>query len=71
MAFYLALKEIWRNKGRYFLFSLVIALIAVLVLFIAALNEGLSSVNKEYLDKLDANCDISGKYGAVSCCKPH
>ncbi len=55
MAFYLALKEIWRNKGRYFLFSLVIALIAVLVLFIAALNEGLSSVNKEYLDKLDAN----------------
>lgn len=55
MAFYLAAKEVWRNKGRYFLFSLVIALIAVLVLFIAALSEGLASVNKEYLEKLDAD----------------
>ena len=41
MSFYLASKEIWRNKGRFLLFSLVIALITVLVLFIAALAQGL------------------------------
>jgi len=34
MPFYLAFKEMWRNRGRFFLFSLVIALITVLVLFI-------------------------------------
>jgi putative ABC transport system permease protein len=54
MAAYLGLKEIWRNKGRFFLFSLVIALIAILVLFTAGLGEGLASANKEYLEKLDA-----------------
>ena len=54
MAYYLTIKELWRNKGRFFLISLVIALITVLVLFIAALNEGLGNVNKEYLSKLDA-----------------
>lgn len=54
MAFYLAFKEIWRNKGRFFLFSGVIALITTLVLFIAALAQGLSNANKEYLSKLDA-----------------
>ena len=54
MATYLSLKEIWRNKGRFFLFSLVIALIAILVLFTAGLGEGLASANKEYLEKLDA-----------------
>lgn len=54
MAFFLAFKEIWRNKGRFLLFSLVIALITTLVLFIAALAQGLSNANKEYLSKLDA-----------------
>jgi len=54
MSVYLSTKEIWRNKGRFFLFSLVIALIAVLVLFTAGLGEGLASANKEYLEKLDA-----------------
>jgi len=54
MALYLSFKEIWRNKGRFLLFSLVIALITFLVLFIAALGEGLASANKEYLDNLDA-----------------
>ena len=52
---YLALKEIWRNKGRFLLVSLVIALITLLVLFIAALGEGLATANREYLSKLDAN----------------
>jgi len=55
MAFYLAFKEVWRNKGRFLLFSLVIALITILVLFVGGLAEGLSSANREYLDKLDAD----------------
>ncbi|MBT7072200.1 MAG: ABC transporter permease [Anaerolineae bacterium] len=54
MSIYVSLKEVWRNKGRFFLFSMVIALIAVLVLFTAGLGEGLASANKEYLEKLDA-----------------
>jgi putative ABC transport system permease protein len=54
MSVYLGIKEVWRNKGRFFLFSLVIALIAILVLFTAGLGEGLASANKEYLEKLDA-----------------
>jgi putative ABC transport system permease protein len=54
MAAYLGTKEVWRNKGRFFLFALVIALIAILVLFTAGLGEGLASANKEYLEKLDA-----------------
>ena len=55
MALYLSYKEIWRNKSRFILFSLVIALITFLVLFIAGLGEGLASANKEYLDNLDAD----------------
>jgi putative ABC transport system permease protein len=53
MAIYFAAKEIWRGKGRFLLFSLVIALITVLVLFIAGLAEGLASANKEYIERLD------------------
>lgn len=53
LAFYLALKEVWRNRGRFLLVSLVIALITLLVLFIAALGEGLGSNNREYLSKVD------------------
>ncbi len=54
LAFYLALKEIVRNKGRFFLVSLVIALITLLVLFIAALGEGLADGNRQYVANLDA-----------------
>jgi putative ABC transport system permease protein len=50
---YLAVKEIWRNRGRFLLVSLVIALITLLVLFIAALGEGLGNGNREYISKLD------------------
>ena len=53
MSIYLTFKEVWRNRGRFFLFSLVIALITVLVLFIAGLAEGLANANREYLSKLD------------------
>lgn len=55
MSLFLSFKEVWRNKGRFFLFSLVIALITTLVLFIAALTEGLALANKEYLENLDAD----------------
>lgn len=55
MSFYLALKEIWRLRGRYLLFSLVIALITILVLFIAALAGGLANANRQFIDKLDAD----------------
>jgi putative ABC transport system permease protein len=55
MGFYLALKEIWRGRGRFILFSMVIALITMLVLFVAALAEGLGSGNREYIQKLNAD----------------
>ncbi len=55
MAIYLAAKELWRNRGRFLLFSLVIALITMLVLFVAALAEGLGSGNRQYIEKLDAD----------------
>ena len=51
---YVALKEIWRNRVRFLLLSLVIALITLLVLFIAALGEGLANGNREYISHLDA-----------------
>ena len=50
----LAIKEVIRNRGRFFLVALVIALITVLVLFIAALGEGLSDANRQYVANLDA-----------------
>ena len=50
---FLAVKEVWRNRTRFLMVSLVIALITLLVLFIAALGEGLGNGNREYLSKLD------------------
>ena len=55
LSFYLALKEVLRNRGRFLLVSLVIALITLLVLFIAALGEGLGNSNRQYLSNLDAD----------------
>ncbi len=70
---YLAFKEIWRNKGRYLLVSLVIALITTLVLFIAGLAEGLGAGNIEYIQKLNAdlvlfqeNVDLSISVSQIS-----
>lgn len=54
VALHLAYKELWRNRGRFLLVSLVIALITLLVLFLAGLGEGLANGNKEYLSKLNA-----------------
>lgn len=47
LATYLALKEVFRNRGRFLLVALVIALITLLVLFIAALGEGLGNGNRQ------------------------
>ena len=58
MAFYLALKEVWRNRGRFFLFSLVIALITTLVLFIAALIRRSGDSQQTISGK--AGCSIVG-----------
>ena len=55
MALYLATKELWRGKWRFLLISLVIALITLLVLFVAGLAEGLGSGNIEYLSKIAAD----------------
>ncbi|HSO12072.1 MAG TPA: ABC transporter permease [Anaerolineales bacterium] len=55
LAFYLAVKEVLRNRGRFLLVSLVIALITLLVLFIAALGEGLANGNRQYVASLDAD----------------
>lgn len=55
LAFYLAIKEVLRNRGRFLLVSLVIALITLLVLFIAALGEGLANGNRQYISNLDAD----------------
>jgi len=69
MSIYLGLKEIWRNKGRFFLFSMVIALITVLVLFIAGLAQGLADANKQYLEKLDAQLIVfqeNSKFSTIS-----
>ncbi len=54
LATYLAIKEVIRNRGRFFLVALVIALITLLVLFIAALGEGLANGNRQYVANLDA-----------------
>jgi len=54
-AVHLALREILRNWTRYLLFSLVVALISVLVLFIAALGRGLLGGISEYIEGLDAD----------------
>lgn len=53
LPFYLAIKEVLHNKLRYLLIALIVALITVLVLFIAALAEGLGGGNREYIEKLN------------------
>lgn len=53
VSIYLAFKELWRNRGRFLLVSLVIALITLLVIFLAGLGEGLASANKEFISKLE------------------
>lgn len=55
LSVHLATKEIWRNKGRFTLIALVIALITTLVLFVDGLSQGLGAGNIAYLSKLNAD----------------
>jgi len=61
MALHLAFKELWRNKERFFLVSMVIALITLLVIFVAALAEGLGNGNREFIQKLNADLIVYNK----------
>jgi len=54
LAIYLAVKEVLRNRVRFLMVALVISLITLLVLFIAALGEGLANGNRQYVGNLDA-----------------
>ena len=54
MPFYLATKEMLRNKVRYAVVILIVALITLLVLFTAALGDGLALTGKEYIENIDA-----------------
>lgn len=66
MPLYLALKETWRNRSRFILFSLVIALITTLVLFVAALAGGLATANRQFIEKLDADLLVYQKNSDLS-----
>jgi putative ABC transport system permease protein len=54
MPFYLAVKEILRNKFRFTAVILIVALITLLVLFIAGLADGLALAGKQYIENIDA-----------------
>ena len=51
----LALKEMLRNRGRFVSIGSVIALITVLILFLAGLGEGLGLGNRQYVAGVDAD----------------
>lgn len=55
LSLYLTFKEVWRNRWRFAAIAAVTALITTLVLFVAALAEGLGTGNREYISKLDAS----------------
>lgn len=58
MPFYLATKEMLRNKARFLVVVLIVALITLLVLFTAALGDGLALTGKEYIENMDADLII-------------
>ncbi len=54
MSFYLAIKEMLRNKFRFLIVSLIVALVTLLVLFLFAVSEGLVVASSEYITSIDA-----------------
>ncbi|MEM7331547.1 MAG: ABC transporter permease [Chloroflexota bacterium] len=54
MPLYLAWKEMLRNKARFTVIILIVALITLLVIFLAALGDGLALSAKEYIENIDA-----------------
>lgn len=55
LAITLALKEMVRNVPRFASISAVIALITVLILFLAGLGEGLALGNRQFLERIDGD----------------
>jgi putative ABC transport system permease protein len=54
MAFYLAIKEMLRNKLRFLMVVLIVGLVTLLVLFLVAMSEGLTLSSSEYIESIDA-----------------
>ncbi len=52
---YLTVKEIWRNRARFALIIGVIVMLTTLVLFTAAIAEGLGGGSREFLQKVNAD----------------
>ncbi|EFO80892.1 permease domain protein [Oscillochloris trichoides DG-6] len=55
LPFYLALKEMLRNKRRFAVIFLIVAMITLLVLFTAALGDGLALGASEYFDRMGSD----------------
>jgi putative ABC transport system permease protein len=54
MAIYLAFKEMLRNKIRFAVIVLIVALVTLLVMFLAAMGDGLAQGTKEYIETIEA-----------------
>jgi len=55
MPFYLATKEMLRNRFRFFVVVMIVALITLLVLFTAAMGDGLALAGKQYIENINAD----------------
>ncbi|MBV7328502.1 hypothetical protein KFU94_09620 [Chloroflexi bacterium TSY] len=53
MPVFLATKEMLRNKVRFVTIILIIAMITLLVIFLAALSDGLALSAKEYIENIE------------------
>ncbi len=58
MSFFLAIKEILRNKLRFLAVTIIVALIALLILFSAGLGDGLALGSKQYIENIEADLII-------------
>ncbi len=55
MPFYLATKEMLRKKIRFMTIVLIVTLVTLLVIFVAAMGDGLAQSAKEYIETIDAD----------------
>lgn len=66
MPFYLAVQEMLRNKFRFIAVSMIIGLITLLVLFVAAMGDGMTLAVKQYIENADAGLFVFQEYANVS-----
>ena len=71
LPFYLATKEMVRNKRRFATIFGIVALITLLVLFTSALGDGLAQVASEYFERIGADLILSGGCGFSVARQPH